>query len=157
MRSSLRDELYPTRSASGCDLLPELEDCHSHTHCGDDQSSKLPNSLLDIGFGREVTVRAFELVHLCLNIQHTLIHSCHVSKLPNVVNVSESHDTQRVESQTAEFKLATCSCRADFAELTLNLRSANVSRPHCCQRSSVAEQQFRKLQVVGSIPTVGST
>ena len=26
-----------------------------------------------------------------------------------------------------------------------------------CQRSSVVEQQFRKLQVVGSIPTVGSS
>ncbi len=42
-------------------------------------------------------------------------------------------------------------------ELTLNLRSADAPRPHCCQRSSVVEQQFRKLQVVGSIPTVGST
>ncbi len=32
--------------------------------------------------------------------------------------------------------------------------SSDASR--VCQRSSVVEQQFRKLQVVGSIPTVGS-
>lgn len=42
-------------------------------------------------------------------------------------------------------------------ELTLSVRDAAVPRLYCCQRSSVAEQQFRKLQVVGSIPTVGST
>ena len=42
-------------------------------------------------------------------------------------------------------------------DLTLTKRDTTVPRLDCCQRSSVVEQQFRKLQVVGSIPTVGST
>ena len=45
----------------------------------------------------------------------------------------------------------------EAAELTLSMRVAAVPHLQRCQRSSVVEQQFRKLQVVGSIPTVGST